>query len=321
MKKNVASQSIGAQLVSSTDGSNFTSTASVFVTIDNGTQSAGGGTVTHEGNGYHSYTPTQGETNGDHIAFTFTGTGAISATVQVYTNFPQSQDHTTPIGNIDTVVDLIKVDTTAILDDTSTSGVVVATNNDKTGYSISGTKTTLDSLNDVAATDIVSSGAITTLSGAVVNVDTVDTCTSNTDMRGTDNSLLASSYTAPDNAGIAANGVAIAGLNNISVNDVWTATTRELTSGNNISLSKGTGITGFNDLSFADIWTGTLTESYATNGSAMTPAQAMHMIWSDLRSPEQVSTTWTDYRLDNVTAAMTFTLDDATTPTKKTRSS
>lgn len=66
---------------------------------------------------------------------------------------------------------------------TATTGkVTVGTNDDKTGYSISGTKTTLDALNDVAATDIVSAGAITTLSGAVVNVDTVDTCTTNTDM-------------------------------------------------------------------------------------------------------------------------------------------
>lgn len=37
-------------------------------------------------------------------------------------------------------------------------------------------------LNDVAATDIVSAGAIATLAGAVVNVDLVDTTTTNTDM-------------------------------------------------------------------------------------------------------------------------------------------
>lgn len=66
---------------------------------------------------------------------------------------------------------------------TATTGkVTVGTNDDKTGYSISGTKTTLDALNDVAATDVVSNGAIDTLSGAVVNVDTVDTTTTNTDM-------------------------------------------------------------------------------------------------------------------------------------------
>lgn len=57
----------------------------------------------------------------------------------------------------------------------------------------------IDDLNDIAATDIVSAGAITTLTGAVVNVDTVDTCTTNSDMRGTDNALLAAS--APTNFG------------------------------------------------------------------------------------------------------------------------
>ena len=40
----------------------------------------------------------------------------------------------------------------------------------KTGYSISGTKTTLDALNDIAATDVVSAGAITT-SGGIASAD------------------------------------------------------------------------------------------------------------------------------------------------------
>ncbi len=39
------------------------------------------------------------------------------------------------------------------------------------------TQSAISGLNDVAATDIVSAGAITTLSGAVVNVDTVDSVT------------------------------------------------------------------------------------------------------------------------------------------------
>lgn len=85
MIKNTASQIIGVQMVSATDGTAFTGTVSCAVTKDGGTQTAGGGTVTHEGNGFHSYTPTQAETDADHIAFTFTGSGAIPATVQVYT--------------------------------------------------------------------------------------------------------------------------------------------------------------------------------------------------------------------------------------------
>lgn len=83
------------------------------------------------------------------------------------------------------------------------AGVTASTVSDKTGYSISGTKTTLDALNDIAATDVVSAGAITTLSGAVVNVDTVDTCINNNDMRGTDGA----NTTTPPTAGAIADQV------------------------------------------------------------------------------------------------------------------
>src|SRR3546814_1041403 len=83
MKKNVASQIIGAQMVSATDGSAFTGAVTVAVTGDGGTQatgSVGSGACTHEGNGFHTYAPAQAETNYDHVAFTFTGSGAIPAT-------------------------------------------------------------------------------------------------------------------------------------------------------------------------------------------------------------------------------------------------
>jgi hypothetical protein len=72
----------------------------VYVTGDGGSQalgSVGSGVCTHEGNGYHSYAPAQGETNYDHIAFTFIGTGAVPATVQVFTGFPQTVDNNTKI--------------------------------------------------------------------------------------------------------------------------------------------------------------------------------------------------------------------------------
>lgn len=44
------------------------------------------------------------------------------------------------------------------------------------------TSAEISALNDVAATDIVSGGAITTSAGAVANVDLVDVCATNTDM-------------------------------------------------------------------------------------------------------------------------------------------
>lgn len=86
--KNVAGQKIGAQLISAADGTAFTGAVTVYVTGDAGTQaigSVGSGACTHEGNGYHTYAPSQAETNYDLLAFTFTGTGAVPVTVQAYT--------------------------------------------------------------------------------------------------------------------------------------------------------------------------------------------------------------------------------------------
>ena len=155
MKKNTASQVIGAQMVSATDGSAFTGTVTVYVTGDGGAQalgSVGSGVCTHEGNGFHTYLPATAETNYDHIGFTFIGTGAIPSTVQLYTEFPQTGDSFARIGatgsgltslasqaSVNTVDDLIdteittiindiaavKSDTAAILLDTGTDGVVV----------------------------------------------------------------------------------------------------------------------------------------------------------------------------------------------------
>lgn len=90
MKKNVAGQTVGAQLISKTDGSPVTTgNTDVYVTGDGGTQTIGGTSPSggvHEGNGYWSYPPTQAETNYDHVAFTFVNASAINATVQVWTS-------------------------------------------------------------------------------------------------------------------------------------------------------------------------------------------------------------------------------------------
>ncbi len=90
MLRNTASQTIGAQMLTAADGSAFTGEVTVYITGDGGTQAAGSvgsdpGLCVHEGNGYHSYAPAQAETDYAHIAFTFVGTGAAPATVQLYT--------------------------------------------------------------------------------------------------------------------------------------------------------------------------------------------------------------------------------------------
>ena len=196
MKKNVAGQSIGIQMVTAADGTAFTGSVAVEVTIDGGTQTTGGATVS-EGNGYHSYAPTQSETNGDHIAFTFTGTGAIPATVQVYTGFPQTVDN----------------------------------------------NVILSGLNDFdPATD------------AVANVTLVDTTTTNTDM-----------------------------------------------------------------LTVTDILTTQMSEAYAADGVAPTLAQAIFLIQQTIGDFSIAGTTITAKRLNGTTTAATYTLDDGTSPTSRTR--
>lgn len=102
MKKNVASQVIGAQLINKADGTPCTTgTTTIYVTGDAGTQavgSVGSGACTHEGNGFWSYAPAQAETNYDHVAFTFVNSNAVNATVQVYPAFPQTGDAFALIG-------------------------------------------------------------------------------------------------------------------------------------------------------------------------------------------------------------------------------
>jgi hypothetical protein len=138
MKKNVAGQNIGCQMVSATDGSAFTGAVTVYVTGDAGTQAAGSvgaGACTHEGNGYHTYAPAQAETNYDLIAFTFIGTGAVPATVQVYPSFPQTGDSYAEVTSGTYGLSAIKGYVDGV-ESSLAAGVTVTTNNDKTGYSL-----------------------------------------------------------------------------------------------------------------------------------------------------------------------------------------
>lgn len=84
MIKNRAGQTVGAELVSASNGAAFSGAVTVYVTGDGGTQALGGAAVL-EGNGYYTYVPAQAETNYDQIGFTFTGTGAIPVSVPIFT--------------------------------------------------------------------------------------------------------------------------------------------------------------------------------------------------------------------------------------------
>lgn len=86
--QNTTGNTIGAQMTSATDGSEFTSTVTVYLTLDGGTQtigSVGAGICTHEGHGYHTYAIAQAETNAKLIGATFVGSGAITVTKEYET--------------------------------------------------------------------------------------------------------------------------------------------------------------------------------------------------------------------------------------------
>src|SRR5438128_9485737 len=109
--RNTASQKIGAQLASATDGSQYTTgPVSIFVTLDAGTQTAGtGGAGVHEGEGYWTYSPSQAETDGILCAYTFIGSGAVPQTIQIFTTAVPTLTPTTgvPVAGAVAALDLI----------------------------------------------------------------------------------------------------------------------------------------------------------------------------------------------------------------------
>ena len=212
-----------------------------------------------------------------------------------------------------------------------------------------------------SATNLTSDGSAITMSasGIVGTVNVVNTTTTNTDMRGTDNALLAAN--APTNFGDLAitvttgevtvginndkAGYSISGtkttlddLNDVSTGDVnaqcdtaitdaalATAAALATVDSNVDAILVDTGttlpaaISALNDISVADILTTQMTESYAADGVAPTLTQAVMLIQQGLLERNVFQTTETVRKLDKTTAAATYTLNDAANPTDKTR--
>ena len=179
-------------MVSATDGSAFTGSVTVYVTGDAGTQavgSVGAGACTHEGNGFHTYAPAQAETNYNHVAFTFIGTGAVPQTVQIYTSFPQSVDLSTGItaGTITTVTNLTNLPAitagwltaTGIAADAITAAKVAADVGTEIGTAVWATTTrqltgsqAFDLTGNITGNMSGSVGSVTTVNGLAAGVIT-----------------------------------------------------------------------------------------------------------------------------------------------------
>lgn len=189
MKKNVASQSVDFEMLSTSDGSPVTSgTPTVYIVGDNGTQATGTGTKTHKGNGCWSYVPTQAETNYDHIAFTMVLSGAFTQTVNIYTTTPQTGDAyavvnsgthgnaalKTLIDTIDGIVDAILVDTGTTLDgkvntiDTVVDAIKAVTDNLPDSGALTALTAYVDTLESTLANASHGLAALKTL------IDTID---------------------------------------------------------------------------------------------------------------------------------------------------
>ena len=68
------------------------------------------------------------------------------------------------------------------------------------------------------------------------------------------------------------------------------------------------------------VWTTAMTEAYAANSSAMTPAEALYMIYSVCAQFAVTGTSIVAKKLDGTTTALTFTMDSAIAPTERSRS-
>ena len=223
----------------------------------------------------------------------------------------------------------LKTDTAAILVDTSTTldGKIntIDTNVDAilvdTATTIPGQ---ISGLNDVSAAQ-VNAECDTAISDAALataaNLATVDT--------NVDSILVDTATTIP---------AQISGLNDVStaqvnsecdtaISDAALATASALatvdTNVDSILVDTGTtipaSISALNDISVSDILTTQMTEAYAADGTAPTLAQAIFLIQQTIGDFAISGTTITTKKIDGSATAATYTLDDGTNPTSRTR--
>jgi len=166
---------------------------------------------------------------------------------------------------------------------------------------------TIEYVNNIAATDIVSNGAITTSSGAVSNVTLVATTTTNTDMRGTDSAATAANLA-----------TAQADLDTLTGADGVTLATSQPNYAPNTVVPDAAGTAP----TAAEIWTASLTEAYPADGtSSVTPTQILYALVQMASEFSKSGTTVTIKKRDASTTAFTLTFDDADAPTSSTQAS
>jgi hypothetical protein len=179
---------IGA-VVQISDGAVQTSGCTVRIKPIGVAEADGGGTTAYSTDGIVLYTPTQGETNYTSFILIAKKTGCIPACVTVVTTASSVPGRTMPAdGSITAaVIATDAIDADAIKTDAVTeiqSGLSTLTQTQVTGgaYALNSASFAFDAALDFTTTQKAATLARVTL---------VDTTTTNTDMRGTDNAALA----------------------------------------------------------------------------------------------------------------------------------
>lgn len=161
MIRNQAGQTVSFQAVNITTGAPVTTgTPVVYITIG-GVQAPSTNTAAHAGNGEWELDLTAAETNGASVAFTFTLTNAINQTLNAYpVTLADYQADVSGLSTFDASTDTVTTDTAS---------------------------------RDASKADVSGLSTFDPDTDTVANVTTVATCTTNTDMRGTDSAFLATS--------------------------------------------------------------------------------------------------------------------------------
>lgn len=315
MKKNLSGQTISAQLVSKTDGSAVTSgTTTVYITGDNGTQTQGSvssGAATHKGNGEWTYAPSQAETNFDHITFTFVNSSAINTGVQVYPTFPQTGDSYARLGapaGASVSADIAAIE--AQTDDIGVAGAGLTAMPWNAAWDAEVQSEVADALAAYDPPTNAEMEARTLLAASYATAAALATVDGNVDAILTDTGTTLPGTLAT-----------IAGYLDTEIAAIKAVTDLLPDAGALSSLATAASIAALPTAAenATAVLTTAMTESYSTDGSTMTVAQALYEINQMLQEKSVASTTLTVKKRDGSTSAMTFTLDDATSPTSITR--
>jgi hypothetical protein len=344
MKKNVSGQRIGAQMVSATDGSAFTGSVTISITLDAGTQATGtvgSGACAHEGNGYHTYAPSQAETNGDLIAFTFTGTGAIPQTVQVYTSFPQTGDSFDRLGapaGASVSADIAAIE--AQTDDIGSAGAGLSAVPWNAAWDAEVQSEVTDALNAYdppTRTEATSDKdeVLTRLgspAGASVSADVADVEGKVDDLEGRLTSTRAG-YLDNLSAGAVAQASALSSLDTKIGSPAGASVSADIAAIEAQTDDIGTAGAGLTAIPWnaawdaeiesevADALESTIADSVPADGTRPSVKQALYMLTQFMLERSVSSTTVTVRKPDGSTSLFTLTLNDATTPTSITRAS